>query len=234
MINRISSFLSSDVKNELNMLYTEPMFETPDGLADLGLFCREHAYHTYFLCLLFDIPATIKLGHYYIKTSTDIATCSLGSGGDHAWCSTADVYPIDLSMTFHLLPDFPNTTKPVIGLEKNGEYTIRYFKEMNSFLQCIRENYDPCCIYYLEQETINETKDKLLNEPFCFLLPPLMPGGSWADIYGKDIFSKITFHLYKIALGHIKPLYKYKNTKESVKHIRSKYSAVIQKITEIL
>ncbi len=216
------------------MLYTEPMFETPDGLGDFGLFCREHAYHTFFLCLFFGIPASITLGHYFIRTPSGIGTCSLGSGADHAWCSTANVYPIDLSMTFHLAPDYPNLSRTLIGLHNNGEYTIRYFKEKKSFLECIREDYDPCCIYYYEQRTLTETAEKLLKEPFCFLLPPLMPGGSWADIYGKDIFSKITFHLYKIAIGHIKPLYKHKNSREAVKYSRSKYSSVLQNIMKIL
>lgn len=234
MNSRISNILNSNVKNEINKLYTEPMFIAPDGGLDFGLFCREHAYHTYFLIRFAGISTTIKIGHFFIKTPEGITNCSLGSGADHAWCATQTVFPIDLSMTFHLAPDFPNIPKPLIGQKQNGEYLVRYFTDEKDFLQKIDEDSDTCCIYYYEERTFSASDSKLLMEPFCFLLPPSVPGGSWADIYGKDIFAKITFHLYKISLGHIKPLYNKYNSEKLVRYIRSKYKAVMPKLIEIL
>ena len=214
----------------MNKLYTEQMFVCPDGGLDFGLFCREHAYHTYLLMRLAGISSTIKIGHFFIKTSDGITNCSLGSGADHAWCSTRNLFPVDLSMTFHLAPDYPELPMPLIGQGQNGPYTVRYFTDGETFQANIRQSPDPSCIYYYEQRTFSVSEEKLLKDSFCFLLPPGIPGGSWADIYGKDIFAKITVHLHKVALGHIKPLYKQNTSKQMVTFIRSKYSAAIPKL----
>ena len=230
----ISRILNSDVKNEMNTLYTEPMFLCPDGGLDFGLFCREHAYHTHLLIRLAGISSAIKIGHFFIRTSDGITNCSLGSGADHAWCASRKIFPIDLSMTFHLAPDYPELAMPLIDQGQNGPYTVRYFTDGETFLKNTKQNTGPSCIYYYEQNTFSVSEEKLLRDPFCFLLPPAVPGCSWADIYGKDIFAKITFHLHKIALGHIKPLYNHYNSKQIVKFIRSKYSATIPKLMKEL
>ena len=210
------------------------MFIAPDGSYDFGLFCREHAYHTFLLCHLYGIPAQIAIGHYFIKANKNITNCSLGSGADHAWCVSKNVFPIDMSMTFHLAPDYPNLDRPLIGVNKNGDYIIKYFTTEEEFKENIDNNPDNSCIYFYEQSILNEPIIKLLNNPFCFMLPPSIPGQSWADVHGKNIFAKITFHLYKLSKGLEKPLYKRFDSLSAVRHIKSKYMGAMPKLKSLL
>ena len=232
-MQEINKILGEEVKREMNSLYTEPPFMTPTGL-DGGLFCREHAYHTYFLLRVAGLPAKIIIGHYFVVTPNGVAFITIDTGADHAWCCSGEICPIDLSMTFYLTPEFSQLKKPVIGVGINGSYTVRYFREEDLFRRCMRESEDEYCLYYYEQNTFSASDEKLLTEPFCFLLPPSCAGGSLADIYGKDIFAKITLHLYKLALGHIKPLYKDFDSKKAVEYIKSTYSAALPKMRELL
>lgn len=232
-MTHINNILGEHVKREMNMLYTEPMFMTPTGL-DFGIFCREHAYHTYFLLRMAGVPAEIKLGHYFVQTPFGEAIVTIDTGADHAWCCSGEICQIDLSMTFHLTPGFPQLKKPVIGIGSNGLYIVRYFREEDLFRRSMREPKDDCCLYYYEQTTFSVSDEKLLTEPFCFLLPPGYAGRSWADIYGKDIFAKIILHLHKLTLGHIKPLYKNFDSKKAVEYIKSAYSAALPRIRKLL
>lgn len=225
----IKRILNSTVKSELNMLYTEPPFMTPAGL-DFGLFCREHAYHTYFLCRLSGYPVEIKIGHYFVLAPEGQANITLDSGADHAWCATRNLTPLDLSMTFHLTRDFPNLAQPVLGTGQNGPYIVRYMVDEILFRKYIEERPDNCCICYFEKSTFPANEEVLLKNPFSFLLPPAVSGRSWADVYGSDIFAKITLHLYKVALGHIKPLHTEMKAAQAVIYIKSKYSAAIPKL----
>ncbi len=227
MSTNLISILNSTVKAEMNMLYTEPPFMTATG-GDFGLFCREHAYHTYFLCRLTGYPTEIKVGHYLIVAPNGYATSTLNSGAKHAWCTSGDLKPIDLSMTFHLTKDFPDIAHPVLGLGHNGPYIIRYISDEFLFRRFHDDLPNICCICYLEQETFPANEEVLLKNPFTFLLPPLIPGKSWADVHGHDIFAKITLHLYKVALGHIKPLYEQMNTSEAITFIKLKYPAALR------
>ena len=133
-------------------------------------------------------------------------------------------------MTFHLARDFPDLAHPILGEGQNGPYFVRYIKDEMLFRKYILERPDNCCIYYLEETTFPTNDDVLLKNPFSFLLPPAVPGGSWADVHGSDIFAKITLHLYKVALGHIKPLYRQMKAAKAVIYIKSKYSAAIPKL----
>ena len=122
----IKSILNSVVKSELNMLYTESPLMTNKG-SDLGLFCREHAYHTYFLCRLGGYPAEIKIGHFFIIPPYGGGISTLKSGSNHSWCASGNLSPIDLSMTFHYIEGgFPALDHPILGTGKNGPYIISY------------------------------------------------------------------------------------------------------------
>ncbi len=45
----LESLLRDVIKPELNGIYTEPPASRAGG-TDMGLFCREHAYHVFFQC----------------------------------------------------------------------------------------------------------------------------------------------------------------------------------------
>ncbi len=60
--------LTRAVKRQLNHLYTELSRIVDGGGLDFGLFCREHAYHTWLLCRLNGLPAELVLGHYFVFT----------------------------------------------------------------------------------------------------------------------------------------------------------------------
>jgi hypothetical protein len=233
MSRSLSNILNTSVKGELNMLYTEPLHMTPTGF-DFGLFCREHAYHSYLLCRAEGVPAEIKLGHYFVLNPNGLANLTLDSGADHAWCAAAGVAPIDLSMTFHLADRFVQLPNPVIGTGKNGPYMIHCLREEQEFRAYIKERPDPCCVCYLEESTVEIDEDTLLDNPFSFLLPPAVHGGSWSDVYGKDIFAKITIHLHKLSMGHVKPLFKTMDSPKAVGVIRKKYKAAIPKLKKLL
>ena len=229
----LTRLLSSVVKAEMNMLYTEPPFMTSDGL-DFGLFCREHAYHTYFLCRLNGYPVEIKLGHYFVLVPGGLANLTLDTGADHAWCASGELRPIDLSMTFDLVDGFPDLLSPVLGTGQNGPYSIHYYLDEGPFRKYVRELPESCCICYLEQESFSMNDEALLENPFSFFLPPATQGGSLADVHGSDISEKITLHLYKVALGHVKPLYRQMDSDEAVVFIKYKYPEALPRFREEL
>lgn len=222
----LNKILNPIVKAEMNMLYTGPPFMTPTG-GDFGLFCREHAYHTYFLCHMSGYPVEIKIGHYLIIPPDGQGTSSFNSGADHAWCASGNLRPIDLSMTFHLEEGFPDIDHPVLGTGQNGPYTISYMFDEFFFRKYHDDPPNMCCICYLERETFPANDEVLLKNPFTFLLPPIIKGKSWTDVYGPDIFAKITLHLYKVALGQIKPLYEEMKVAEAINFIKSQYSSAL-------
>ncbi len=218
----IRNVLNSVIKAELNMLYTESPSMT-NKWSDLGLFCREHAYHTYFLCRLSGYPVEIKLGHFIIIPPHGGGISTLYSGADHAWCTSEALKPIDLSMTFHYIEGFPEIDHPVLGTGQNGPYTISYMFNEFLFRKYHDDPPDLCSIYYLEVETFPANDEILLKNPFIFLHRSPIANKSWTDAYGHDIFAKITLHLYEIALGNIKPLHEQMNAHEAINIIKSKY-----------
>ena len=68
-------------------------------------------------------------------------------------------------------------------------------------------------------------EEKLLRDPYSFFFAS--DAGGWGTLFGNDIFAKINLHLYKIALGHIKPLNKEMNSSEAVRKIKQSYKAAI-------
>lgn len=222
MTTGVNKILNSMVKAELNMLYTESPFVTPTG-SDFGLFCREHAYHTYFLRRLGGYPVEIKIGHYLVIVPNGHCTSTLNSGADHVWCASGNLRPIDLSMTFHLAEGFPDIEHPVLGTGQNGPYMISYIFDEFAFRKYHDDLPDICCLCYLETETFPANDELLLKNPFTFLKPPFVPGRSWADVHGHDIFAKITLHLHNVALGNIKPLYEQISAREAITFIKSHY-----------
>ncbi len=215
------------------MLYTEPLHMTATGW-DFGLFCREHAYHSYMLCKAEAVPIQIILGHFFLLNPNGCANLTLGSGANHAWCTSDSFTPIDLSMTFHLAARFLPLQNTVLNTEKNGPYTVGYLHDEQEFRAYIRDRPDPCCICYLEESKVEYDEKAMIEDPFIFFLPPAVQGGSWADVYGRDIFAKITLHLRKVSLGHVTPLFKTMDSRKAINVIRANYSAAIPKLKKML
>jgi hypothetical protein len=156
------------------MLYTEPRFLTPDGW-DFGLFCREHAYHVYLVGRMLGLKTQIVIGHFAVATADGRSNCTLGSGADHAWCAIGPLRPLDLSMTFHLTPGYPDLARPLAGTGLNGAYEIRNFTDTTAFRTAIEPAPPAGALYYLEQEVLEPSPASLLQNPFDFLLPPAVP-----------------------------------------------------------
>ena len=81
LLQRIRTLLSRQVREEMNLLYTEPVQETPRG-CDFGLFCREHAYTTYLLGRMNGLPVELILGHYFVRSPSGSVNVTLDSGAD--------------------------------------------------------------------------------------------------------------------------------------------------------
>jgi hypothetical protein len=179
------------------------------------------------LCRLSGYPVEIQIGHFVIIPPHGNGFSTLYSGADHAWCASENLSPINLSMTFHFIEGFPALDHPVLGTGKNGPYTISYMFNKFLFLKYHDDPPNICSICYFEEKTFPANDEILLKNPFTFLLPPLIPDRSWADVHSRDIFAKITLHIYNVALGHVTPLYKQMDAREAITFIKSKYPAAL-------
>src|SRR5271157_940189 len=71
----LEALLRDVIKPELNRIYTEPPSALHGG-ADMGLFCREHAFHCAVLCILLGFPAAIKRGDFSAILDEDTGVTS--------------------------------------------------------------------------------------------------------------------------------------------------------------
>jgi len=79
----LETLLRDVIKPELNGIYTEPPASRAGG-ADMGFFCREHAYHSFFLCKMLGHDAAINRGELAFSFDDSLVYRTLGSGADHA------------------------------------------------------------------------------------------------------------------------------------------------------
>jgi hypothetical protein len=201
-LNRV---LEERIKPELNFLYTAHPFETEGG-QDFGWYCKEHAFHCYFLCKVLGIQANIKRGHVCIRNHKgELILSTFGETCDHAWLKMAEECPVDLSLTLkHLRPEMPPIDL-VKGQERRGEYQVTY-----AVGSCTEGKSGPSStntIHYCEKEEVSIPALDLLKNPFLFLSKPEKNG--LTDVLGNDILDRVTVHLVRVARGEINPLVGY-------------------------
>jgi hypothetical protein len=227
----LESLLRDSIKPELNKIYTEPPRRHPGGL-DMGFFCREHAYHCYFLCKMLGYDAAIKRGDLTFSFDASFAWTSWGDGADHAWCQASGTLPIDLSVNFACYHNSFNV-ELVYGLSHRDAYTLSYNTDATEYEQHVNNPPVHPHIAYLERETVAIPPGDLLDDPHRFLIKP--PGANgWAAVYGNHIFSSITLHLFYLATGKTQRLTTYKDSQSTARTIAGRYPNAIKDVKGII
>jgi hypothetical protein len=204
LLQRIRTLLSRNVREEMNLLYTEPVQETPRG-CDFGLFCREHAYTTYLLGRMNGLPVELALGHYFVRAPSGSVNVTLDTGADHAWCSVGSVAPVDLSMTFRYAADFQEIDRPIVGEGTYDPYTVTLVGESDFRCQVAEQQAgerSDIAILYWEVERIGTPTAELVERPHDFLLSPAFQGEpTLTESFGSDFFAKVATHMDEVAHG---------------------------------
>lgn len=230
-MSNIRQILDGLVRPELNMLYTEiPAWK--NGGMDEGWFCREHAYHTYFLTRMLGYSAHIVLGHFGVHFSGREVRRSYGTDCDHAWNIVSDMNPTDLSITFvhhhHLFEQPAQLAGGVFGEGTNGAFEIRRYSDEEVFTRAINDPGETEWVGYFPISQFSESDEKLLRDPYCFFLPT--DDGGWGQVFGMDIFAKINLHLLKVSLRQVRPLHKTMNSQMAIRQIQTGYKAAVPRV----
>lgn len=226
----LESLLRDLIKPELNKIYTEP--PSPRGGGDMGLFCREHAYHCMFLCKMLGKKAVIKRGELSFSFDHSLVHTTFESGNDHAWCQVGDTVPVDLSVNFEFYEsEFPNIDL-VYDSGQRGAYAISYFADASEYEQRLYDQATLPRIAYLERETLGVAINDLLEDPHRFVIKP--PGDGLVKLFGEHIFSSINLHLFDLANGRTKRLTTYKDSLSTVRTIGKRYPRAIDRIKFML
>jgi len=200
---KIVDLLKDQIKPELNKLYSE----APSG-GEWGWFCREHAFHLYSLSKMLGLSAEIKRGDLFGRSTGKAEECgtiisSFRDYSDHAWCKIGDVVPVDLSANFEYFPDFP-WVDIVFGEGQVGKYTVCYALDDKTHDTQKGDTCAGACLLYVERQTLDPSVEELLGNPYLLLRQP--PKDGLDVVFGKDIFNKVTLHLYELAMGRAERL----------------------------
>lgn len=227
----LEAVLRDKIKPELNFLYTEePAWR--DGGGDFGWFCREHAYHCYFLSKMLKAECRIVRGHISIHTAEgNEVLSSFGEDSDHAWLAVDDVCPVDVSVSLAHSP----TTLPMLDLVYGTGIRGSYFVTYETATTTCTET-PPGMLHhirYAETRVVMDSPESLLADPFIFLTRPKR--GGLAQLFGSDIFDRITYHLYRVSIGEIKPYYRDVNpVVKAFERIKSKNPEAAARVRELL
>jgi hypothetical protein len=223
--------LLGKAKHELNLIYTEPP-AFRNGGRDEGWFCREHAYHTYFLARLLGYPASITVGHFAIRLPDAKVLTSYGTDCDHAWCSVADVSPVDLSISFEYHSGFPSLSGPVMGTGEADPFEVLSLSNPTEFERVLASQSPRPSITYLPHTMLGLSSDSLLVHPDRFFLPS--DEGGWLNLYGPEVFCRITMHVFKVMRGRVPSLVGRYNPRDAFRFIRTHYAACRPKIAKLV
>ena len=219
------------IKPELNFLYTEkPDFR--NGGEDWGWYCREHAYHSYFVSKMLGKNATIVCGDCSLQGSNDrMILTSFEDSEDHAWLNVEGICPVDLSVHLEHF-DFDGPDTPFIyDSGESGPLFVTY--EMSTADDSIVVPDGMHHLRYFGMSEVSESPESLLNDPFIFLMRP--PQGGLSVRFGQDIFDQISYHLYRVAIGEIGPYHTYvKPQTRAFDRIRDKNPDGAQKVRELI
>ncbi len=227
----LETLLRDVIKPELNGIYTEPPASRAGG-ADMGFFCREHAYHSFFLCKMLGHDAAINRGELAFSFDDSLVYRTLGSGADHAWCQVQDIVPVDLSINFQFYETRPPNVDIVYGSGQRGAYSISYLADVDEYERWVDAESPSPRIAYLKRETVGISAIDLLDDAYRFLVKP--PSGGMGKIFGRHIFSSINLHLLDLANGKTKRLTSYKDSRSTVRTIGSRYPQAIEKVKQLV
>ena len=223
------------VKPELNHIYTEKPLVASGGL-DCGWYCREHALHLYALAVLMRKHAEICLGDYLLRRPLQDSYCSVGDASDHAWCRIDGCSPVDVSVTVkYLYPDIPD-----IGLVFGNRpdlatgFVLEYCLDITDSEFMHFWTRDSLTIAYNEKSKRQYGLLDLLADPFQFLHRPPPGSAAFPEIFGADVFYAITLHCYRLATEQIRPLYRYRDPKSTVRQIMKYNPAAREAIERLL
>lgn len=227
----IEHLLRDLIKPELNGIYTEPPSALRGG-GDMGLFCREHAFHCLALCGMLRLRAAIVRGDFTAILDEKTGVTSFGDHSDHAWCQIEDVCPVDLSANF----DFYGTGLPsldlVYGVGRRGPYLISCTDDTELYQRRMDDRGHLPRLSYLERETVRIPLDDMLIDPHVLLTKP--PRGGLEEIFGKGCFNSINLHLHDLALGRTKRLTTYKDSKSAVRTIVARYRNATERVRKLV
>jgi hypothetical protein len=203
----LEQILKEKIKPELNHLYTARPFRI-DGRWDHGWFSREHAFHCFFLCRLLKMHCEIRLGDLSVHDAGGgIVASTFNSPTDHAWVMVNDVCPVDLSLNFQHYATALPPLDSVFGHGVRGHYLVTYTQADASLVEDTQQLLGLYRIRYVEKTTIGLSAEDLLQDPYRFLVPSRHH--SLTAEFGRDILDRVTLHLYRVAIGEIKPLSPY-------------------------
>ena len=148
-IKDIENLLSTIIKPELNRIYTEAPSQRGGG--DMGLFCKEHAFHCWALGRLLGFQTTLKRGELTFKLDRETKYTSFKSGLGHAWCQCADIFPVDLSANFEFYPRDCANIDIVFGAGQRGNFRISYMYDPEEYEKAIETIVTHPFIAYLER-----------------------------------------------------------------------------------
>lgn len=227
--------LRAKVKPELNHIYTEKPLNTQHGL-DLGWYCREHALHLYGLAILLGMTAKICTGDFILYFPDRFIHYSVRDYGDHAWCNIDEQGPVDISMTIKYIDKDLEDIKLISVKHPNfcSPFQLKYFVNQGDDLFLSLKNGSSPLIAYNEKDSESYDLIDLLENPFQFLFRPPMGAPTFPEIHGEDVFYSITYHCYRLVTEDIRPLYKYRNPKGTVKGIMKHNPNAKNKILDIL
>ena len=225
------------VKPELNKLYTEPpKLESGDG--DWGWFCKEHAFHTYFIAKLFGFASSIRRGEFVGRNPLNLSygfdgISSVDSDSDHVWCQIEEIVPVDLSANFEFFGGGFPWIDLVFGPSEQTEPVVLYFSSSEAFAAHAESTVSRSVLAYLETQTVTIEDRALLSDPYLLLVKPRT--GGLGDTYGHDIFNKVTLHLFDVARGSAERLLtKGRNFAEALGVIRNRYPNATDNLFELL
>jgi len=222
----------TEVKQDLNHIYTEKPFDLPSGL-DFGWFCIEHALHLCLLARLFHFHCELIKGDIGIKHKLKLLS-TFGTDAYHFWCKIEESQPVDISVSFKYLNEFPDL-ELIYGLNSNSSpYIIENVSdERKDIINSLLESHESIIIF-LPQESQNIDSYEIINNPNSLLNPAPDGCKTYTEIHGNDIYNMITMHCYKLVTNQAKPLSKYCNYEETLKKIKQWNPNAREEILQIL
>jgi hypothetical protein len=176
----LEALLRDVIKPELNRIYTEP--PSLRGGEDMGLFCKEHAFHCHVLCSMLGFKTAVKRGDLTLNLDGHTTFTTYKHTSDHFWCQIADTVPVDLSANFEYYEKRAPNIDLVYGAGRRGEYAISYTADSVEYAKLLSDQPRHPWLCYLERQTVDLPMNDLLDDPHLFLTKP--PRGGMQELFG--------------------------------------------------
>ena len=86
-----------------------------------------------------------------------------------------------------------------------GAYDVTYATPVFGETLVAPSDIAPNTIHYAPMEDVTVGVNDLLDDPYCFLTKPKR--NALTELFGKDIFNRVTMHLVRVANDEIQPLH---------------------------